>query len=146
MLVKDSLSDELYDASVAGSSWDYETHDLGGSIVLSGYSDTITTLLERILRAMRNMVVDPIRFQVMSEEVCCRRVSACGFSSCEFTQLQRSMDTFYLTDPERIAASYLRFLTERHDLSEPAELFRDVVSCELQSRFRRRRWADCWRI
>ena len=44
------------------------------------------------------------------------------------------MDTFYLTDPERIAASYLRFLTERYDLSEPAELFRDVVSCEFCSR------------
>ena len=67
--INDSLADDLYDACVAGSSWYYGCHDLGGIISLSGYSDTMVVLLREILQAVRTLKVDPARLRCIQEEV-----------------------------------------------------------------------------
>ena len=68
-LVHDLFSDDLWDACIAGSTWDSDMSDFGMTIELSGYSDTISTLLERMTPSMRKYRVDPIRMHAMKAEV-----------------------------------------------------------------------------
>ena len=69
VLFNDALGETLYDASIAGLTWSFDYEDLGGIVGLSGYSTTISSLLERILSTMRNFVVDAVRAETLRDEV-----------------------------------------------------------------------------
>ena len=92
-LVKDALIEYSYDAEIAGL--DYELSlfgpDLG--VEVSGYSDKMAVLLEKVITSMRDLEVKPDRFTIIKE----RMVRA--YRNMEFNQ------------PYRQVADHLNFLT-----------------------------------
>ena len=68
-LVKDALNEYSYDAEISGL--DYELSDTarGLHITVSGYTDKMPVLLEKVLSSMRDMEVKADRFQIIKERL-----------------------------------------------------------------------------
>ena len=92
-LVKDALIEYSYDAEIAGL--DYELSlfgpDLG--VEVSGYSDKMAVLLEKVIVSMRDLEVKPDRFTIIRERI------VRAYRNMEFNQ------------PYRQVADHLNFLT-----------------------------------
>ena len=68
-LVKDSLSDYAYDAEISGLSYSLSESAQGLEINLDGFNDKMSVLLERVLRAVRDLEIKQERFSVAKERV-----------------------------------------------------------------------------
>lgn len=68
-LVKDSLSEYAYDADISGLVYDTSGTALGIDINLGGYSDKLPVLLEKVIRSMKELKVNPERFKVIKERL-----------------------------------------------------------------------------
>lgn len=66
-LVNDQLNEFSYPAVLAGLGYDLYQHVRGFSLRMSGYSDKAGLLLSRIVKALRNPVIDPERFAIIKE-------------------------------------------------------------------------------
>ncbi|XP_011313568.1 insulin-degrading enzyme-like, partial [Fopius arisanus] len=67
-LVKDSLNEYSYNASLAGLNWDFTDSKYGASLSVDGYDDKHRILLEKIMDKMVNFTVDKQRFEILKEE------------------------------------------------------------------------------
>ena len=68
-LVKDALVEYSYDAEIAGLDYGLESYSFGLDIEISGYSDKMIVLLEKVLTSMRDLEVKPDRFKIVKERV-----------------------------------------------------------------------------
>lgn len=68
-LVKDALVEYSYDAEIAGLEYELGDYYVGMGIDISGYSDKISVLLEKVLITMRDLEVKPDRFKVVKERL-----------------------------------------------------------------------------
>lgn len=68
-LVKDSLTEFSYDASLAGLQYDLGSTILGLSMTLSGYNDKLHVLAQHVLEKARNLDVREDRLAVIKENV-----------------------------------------------------------------------------
>ena len=68
-LVKDALVEYSYDAEIAGLEYELGDYYVGMGIDISGYSDKISVLLEKVLITMRDLEVKPERFKVVKERL-----------------------------------------------------------------------------
>ena len=68
-LVKDVLVEYSYDAEIAGLEYDLSASDLGLNIEVSGYSDKMAVLLEKVLVSMKDLQVAPDRFAIVKERI-----------------------------------------------------------------------------
>ena len=68
-LVKDALVEYSYDADLAGLEYDLASYGQGIEIDVSGYSDKMAVLLEKVLLSMRDLEVKPDRFKIVKERV-----------------------------------------------------------------------------
>lgn len=68
-LVKDALVEYSYDAEIAGLEYGLSSYALGLDIAVSGYSDKMSVLLEKVLVSMRDLQVEPNRFKIVKERV-----------------------------------------------------------------------------
>ena len=66
-LVKDALVEFSYDAEIAGLQYDLTSSSIGLGIEVSGYSDKMIVLLEKVLISMRDLEVKPDRFKIVKE-------------------------------------------------------------------------------
>ncbi|KAI4209130.1 MAG: hypothetical protein LQ351_007911 [Letrouitia transgressa] len=100
-LVKDALVEYSYDAEIAGLYYSLGSYSLGIDIDLSGYSDKMSVLLEKVLVSMRDLEVKPDRFNIVKER-----------------QL-RGMRNFQFQQPYRQVGDYTRWLnSERARINE----------------------------
>lgn len=68
-IISDQLVDFAYDAEVAGLSYDVSVLRSGFEIAISGYNHKLLILLERILKKIMTLEMNPGRFQVLKERV-----------------------------------------------------------------------------
>jgi insulysin len=68
-LVKDALVEYSYDAEIAGLDYELVSHEVGLGVEVSGYSDKMIVLLEKVLVSMRDLEVKPERFKVVKERL-----------------------------------------------------------------------------
>lgn len=68
-LVKDALVEYSYDAEIAGLEYELGEYYVGMGIDISGYSDKISVLLEKVLVTMRDLEVRPDRFKIVKERL-----------------------------------------------------------------------------
>ena len=68
-LVKDALVEYSYDAEIAGLGYGLAEYGDGLEIDVSGYSDKMIVLLEKVLVSMRDLEVKPDRFKVVKERL-----------------------------------------------------------------------------
>ena len=68
-LVKDALIEYSYDAEIAGLYYGLGASSIGLDIDVSGYSDKLSVLLEKVLVSMRDLKVDEDRFKIVKERV-----------------------------------------------------------------------------
>ncbi len=68
-LVKDNLVEYSYDAEIAGLDYGLGTYGLGLDVDVSGYSDKMAVLLEKVLISMRDLEVKPDRFKIIKERI-----------------------------------------------------------------------------
>lgn len=68
-LVKDALVEYSYDAEIAGLDYGLATYGLGLDIDVSGYSDKMSVLLEKVLISMRDLEVKLDRFKIVKERI-----------------------------------------------------------------------------
>lgn len=68
-LVKDNLVEYSYDAEIAGLDYGLGSYGLGVDVDVSGYSDKMAVLLEKVLISMRDLEVKPDRFKIIKERV-----------------------------------------------------------------------------
>ncbi len=68
-LVEDALTEQTYDADLAGLSYKFQGESEGMYVSVSGYNDKLPVLLRTILTEVKNFVVDPRRFEVLKEQV-----------------------------------------------------------------------------
>ena len=68
-LVKDDLVEYSYDAEIAGLDYGLASYGLGLDIDVSGYSDKMAVLLEKVLLSMRELEVKTDRFKIVKERV-----------------------------------------------------------------------------
>jgi insulysin len=79
-LVKDALTEYAYAAEIAGLEYDVTSISLGLHITVTGYNDKMAVLLEKVLIQMRDLVVNPERFQIVKERL------IRGFKNAELQQ------------------------------------------------------------
>ena len=68
-LVDDALAEYSYDADIAGLEYSLDNYDQGLNIDVSGYSDKMAVLLEKVLLSMRDLEIKPDRFKIVKERV-----------------------------------------------------------------------------
>jgi secreted Zn-dependent insulinase-like peptidase len=68
-LIRDSLTEITYDASLAGLDYDVDNGSDGLTVSLSGYNDKLPVLLKVVLERIRSYKVNPERLQVFKEQV-----------------------------------------------------------------------------
>jgi insulysin len=66
-LVKDSLSEYAYDADISGLVYNISRTELGIEVNIGGYSDKLPVLLEKVMRSMKELKVNPERFKIIKE-------------------------------------------------------------------------------
>ena len=87
-LVKDALVEYSYDAEIAGLEYELANYTLGLDIAVSGYSDKMSVLLEKVLVSMRDLRVEPDRFRIVKERV------LRGYRNWDFQQPFRQVGDF----------------------------------------------------
>lgn len=92
-LVRDALEEYSYDAELAGLSFGVSNYTGGLSIELSGYTDKIHVLLEKVLVTMRDLEIDSDRFSIIKE------------------RFERNLRNFEYQQPYNQIGSYSRWLT-----------------------------------
>lgn len=68
-VVRDTLSEAVYPAYLAGLGYRLDVDGYGFELAVSGYSDKQLTLLATVLRALTDGTVDPARFAVLRDEI-----------------------------------------------------------------------------
>ncbi|KAI1610748.1 insulysin [Exophiala viscosa] len=68
-LVKDNLSSYSYDAEISGLAYNIAPNPLGMDLSIRGYNDKMAVLLEKILFTIRDMEINPERFDVIKERL-----------------------------------------------------------------------------
>lgn len=68
-LVNDALVEYSYDAEIAGIDYGLASYGLGLDVDVSGYSDKMSVLLEKVLVSMRDLEVNADRFKIIKERV-----------------------------------------------------------------------------
>ncbi len=68
-LVKDSLSEYAYDADLSGLVYNTSGTVLGIDVNLGGYNDKLPVLLEKVIRSMKELKVNPERFKIIKERL-----------------------------------------------------------------------------
>ncbi|MCJ1394478.1 Insulinase (Peptidase M16) [Xylographa bjoerkii] len=68
-LVKDALVEYSYDAEIAGLEYNLDHSLTGIDVDISGYSDKMPVLLEKVLVSMRDLEVKPDRFKIVKERI-----------------------------------------------------------------------------
>ncbi|KAI9803791.1 MAG: hypothetical protein M1825_001671 [Sarcosagium campestre] len=66
-LVQDALEEYSYDAQLSGLDYTLYTSGIGLNLMISGYSDKMYVLLEKVCQYMRNLEVKPDRFEILKE-------------------------------------------------------------------------------
>lgn len=69
-LVEESLSQYSYEATLAGLDFSVGNETDGIQLVVSGYSDKLSVLLEVVVDRIKSLKVDPSRFALTHERVC----------------------------------------------------------------------------
>ncbi|KAI7162683.1 putative metalloprotease [Hortaea werneckii] len=87
-LVRDSLDEYSYAAELAGIAYAIVNHAQGLDVVVVGYNDKMSVLLEKVLVSMRDLVVKPERFDVVKERV------TRGFKNFDYTEPFRQISTY----------------------------------------------------
>lgn len=154
-LVKDALVEYSYDAEIAGLEYELGDYYVGMGIDISGYSEKISVLLERVLITMRDLEVKPDRFKIVKERL------VRGYRNWDFQQPYHQVGEFttwlgsdkgwineqYLNEvgsitPEDISAFYPQLLRQLHleilchgnMYKEEALRLTDLVQSTLKSR------------
>ena len=68
-IVNDSLSEYSYDADLAGLSYQFVPHPNGLFVSMRGYNDKMAVLVKHVLEKIKGLVVNPVRLEVMKEQV-----------------------------------------------------------------------------
>ncbi|CZR61550.1 related to insulysin precursor (metalloendopeptidase) [Phialocephala subalpina] len=68
-IVRDALEEYSYDAELAGLAYSVTGHSMGVEIAVSGYNDKLPVLLEKVLVTMRDLEVNPERFEIIKERL-----------------------------------------------------------------------------
>ncbi|PLB35174.1 a-pheromone processing metallopeptidase Ste23 [Aspergillus candidus] len=68
-LVRDALVEYSYDAELAGLEYHLSASIFGLDISVGGYNDKMAVLLDKVLTSMRDLVVNPDRFNVIKERL-----------------------------------------------------------------------------
>lgn len=68
-LFSDSITEEIYDAKLAGLEYSIEHGARSITVGLHGYNDKLPNLLEKMMRTMKQFSVDEERFPVVIEQV-----------------------------------------------------------------------------
>lgn len=67
--VKDSLSEYAYDADLSGLTYNISGTALGIDVNIGGYSDKLPVLLEKVIRSMKELKINPERFNIIKERL-----------------------------------------------------------------------------
>ena len=110
-LLKDSLTEFLYSAELAGLRLTISNTTNGISMLINGYSDKQSKFLETILEKMFNFEVDEKRFDIMCE------------------QYMRGLKNFSAEQPYQLAIYYLAVILTEQAWTKK-ELI-DAMSCKL---------------
>ncbi|GAA5854680.1 hypothetical protein JCM5353_000824 [Sporobolomyces roseus] len=94
-LVEESLTKYSYDASLAGLSFTVGSESEGVSLMISGYTEKLSVLLEVVLNRMLGFVVDDKLFDLMHD------------------RLTRAYSNVKMNNPSSIADSHLRQITRQ---------------------------------
>jgi insulysin len=68
-MVCDALKEYAYDAELANLTYAVSRHLTGMQIIISGYDEMFPVLLEKVLVTMRDLEVEPCRFEVVKERL-----------------------------------------------------------------------------
>lgn len=112
-LFKDSLTEFLYGAELAGLRFTVNNTTNGISMLINGYSDKQKEFLETILEKMFNFQIDPKRFEIMCE------------------QYLRGLKNFNAEQPYQLAIYYLAVILTEQAWTKK-ELI-DAMTCEFNS-------------
>lgn len=66
-LFRDSFTEYVYPAELAGLQWDLRNTKYGINLVIGGYDDKQCLLLEKIIDRMIHLKIDPKRFEILKE-------------------------------------------------------------------------------
>ncbi|ORZ13145.1 Metalloenzyme, LuxS/M16 peptidase-like protein [Absidia repens] len=116
MLV-DSLNEYAYHAEVAGLSYYLATQTNGLILDISGYSDKLPLLMEKVVHRMKYLKFDAERFKVVKDKT------------------SRSYRNFYLDAPYQHAAYHLTYAIreEMWKMDDLARELKDITLAEVQS-------------
>ncbi len=118
-LVEDSLTEYAYDAELAGLQYSLSNHSQGYDVVVSGYNDKMSVLLEKVLVSMRDLKITDERFNIIKE------------------RMMRGFKNFDYRDPYTQIATYSRWLSSERSwvVSELLEVLQNVTAEDVRQFF-----------
>ena len=66
-LVKDALTEFAYDAEISGLGYSLNATVLGLDLSVQGYNDKLSVLLQKVLVSLRDLKINPERFEIIKE-------------------------------------------------------------------------------
>ncbi|XP_071494745.1 insulin-degrading enzyme-like [Diadema antillarum] len=117
ILLRDALNEYAYAAEIAGISYSIDSTIYGLEVGVSGYSDKMSLLLQRIFEKMTTFVIDEKRFDVIRETY------------------SRMLNNFHAEQPHRHAVYYTSILMAEYawTKAEMAQCMDEVTTERMQS-------------
>jgi insulysin len=104
-LVTDGLDEDLYDAKLAGLSYNAFFSQVGLVFSVKGYNEKLFVLLQKVVSMMHNLTVDPERFVIIKERLTrAYRNAKYQQPFCQVTNLLRLIIEEYMWSNDEYAA------------------------------------------
>ena len=122
-LVRDALNEYSYDAELAGLDYSLSSSMFGLDVSVGGYNDKMSVLLEKVLTSMRDLVINPDRFQIIKE-----RMSR-SYRNAEYQQpfYQVGEHTRYLTAEKTWVNEHFAAELEHIEADDVSAFFREIL-------------------
>lgn len=111
-LFNDSMSEELYDAKLAGLYCQLSLSSSSLVLATGGYNDKLPALMVAAVKALVAFRVDPRRFELLKDDVRLPHLSTSSFNAdlALHLQLRRALTNHNLGEPRDLSNYYSSFL------------------------------------
>lgn len=122
-LVRDALNEYSYDAELAGLDYNLSSSMFGLDISVGGYNDKMSVLLEKLLTSMRDLDIQPERYNIIKERM------TRGYRNAEYQQpfYQVGEFTRYLTAEKTWINEQFATELEHIEAEDVSAFFREIL-------------------
>jgi insulysin len=132
-LFQDSITEEIYDAKLAGLKYSLEHGAKSISVHVRGYNDKLPMFLKKMLKMMKDFTVRGERFAIIKEQVSLQCWYVCMYLRLNFVQLERECRNFDLREPYLLTGYHSSYARSERAWTRSEELTELLRKCSFAS-------------